>query len=408
MENEITLKEFSEICGYLLDRNKELINTGQSPIALGLEGGSGIGKTTIVETIAAQRNMTYCQLNLAQMEEVGDLTGMPIKEVWITAKDATGNTVGKWYPESMVSTLSPYVKVTGKIRTGYAKPAWLPTEENPNGTILFLDDYTRANALFMNACMELINKGKYISWELPKNTNIVLSTNPDDGQFSVTSLDNAQKTRFVNFQIKSDTKGWAEWAENTGIDGRCINFALLYGNEIFEKKNNVQIANPRSYTTFCKAIAGIKDWGDSNNLAMITTISKGCFLDDTDNSVGRMFANFIYNKLDKLVQPEDMLKQKWETVCPKILACNYNGTEYKAEIAVILATRLLNYSLWFLKQQGTKSEVVSNRILEIVEHSQAVFQEDHLFYIINQLVAKESIKTQKLLTNAKIRTKLLI
>ena len=53
------------------------------------------------------------------------------------------------------------------------------------------------------------------------NTSIILSSNPDDGQFSVTSLDNAQKTRFINFNLKLNTEEWAKWAESAEIDGRA-------------------------------------------------------------------------------------------------------------------------------------------------------------------------------------------
>ena len=59
----------------------------------------------------------------------------------------------------------------------YATPSWLPREENPNGTIIILDDYTRANSLFMQATMELICTGKYSTWSLPNNTTIVLEKN---------------------------------------------------------------------------------------------------------------------------------------------------------------------------------------------------------------------------------------
>ena len=87
----------------------------------------------------------------------------------------------------------------------------------------------------MQATMELINTASYISWKLPKNTTVVLTTNPDDGEFSVTSLDTAQKTRFVNFNLKLNVEDWASWAEFNNIDSRCINFELLYGEEIFKK-----------------------------------------------------------------------------------------------------------------------------------------------------------------------------
>ena len=46
----------------------------------------------------------------------------------------------------------------------------------------------------MQATMQLIQDGKFISWKLPENTNIVLSSNPDDGTYQVSSLDPAQRS----------------------------------------------------------------------------------------------------------------------------------------------------------------------------------------------------------------------
>lgn len=62
----------------------------------------------------------------------------------------------------------------------------------------------------MQATMELINTGRYISWSLPENTTICLSSNPDNGSYSVTSLDSAQKSRFINFTVKFDIDPWAK------------------------------------------------------------------------------------------------------------------------------------------------------------------------------------------------------
>ena len=290
----------------------------------------------------------------------------------------------------------------------YAPPAWLPTKDNPNGTILMLDDYSRANQLFMQATMELINEGKYISWSLPKNTSVVLTTNPDDGQFSVQSLDSAQKTRFVNFNLKLSVKDWASWAEFNSVDSRCINFCLLYGDEIFKKHNNVQTINPRAYTTFCKAISGIKDWNDDSSLALILNISKGCFLNDKDNVVGTLFTTFISQKLDKLVQPKDMLMQKWETVEPKIHDCVYDGERFKTEIASILAIRLLNYIMYYFSQPGVKQDIVQDRLLDFIDNPRKLFSDDLLFHVIKTAISKYPAKTTKLLLNSKIRNKIVI
>jgi MoxR-like ATPase len=219
--NEMTISEFTGVFNYLLDNNQKLQEQGLTPIAIGIEGAAGIGKTSVIQQVAEKRGMTFCKLNLSQLEEVGDMVGFPQKEVLLqwTSKDGTQKT--KWWPENLISKVPSNVTITNKTRMGYAPPSWLPQENNPNGTILALDDYTRANQLFMQATMELINEGKYISWSLPENTSVVLTTNPDDGEFSVQSLDSAQKTRFINFNLKLDVRDWATWAEFNNVDSRA-------------------------------------------------------------------------------------------------------------------------------------------------------------------------------------------
>ena len=315
----------------------------------------------------------------------------------------------RWMPESQTKNLELRLKLTGKVRMSYAPPAWLPMDENPNGTIIFLDDYTRANSMFMQATMEIINTASYISWKLPKYTSVVLSSNPDDGQFSVTSLDNAQKTRFINFNLKLNVEDWAKWAEEAEIDGRAINFELLYGDEIFKKHNNVQTVNPRSYTTFCKAISGLKDWNKPETLALILQISKGCFLNDKDNIIGNLFTTFIANKLDKLIQPKDMIELKWETLEPKMRECVYDNGNFRPDIASILTIRLMNYILYLFSIKGAiKENVVYDRILEIVNNDEMLFSEDLIFHLVKTLITKYPGRTGKLLMNATIRNKVVL
>ena len=70
--NEMSISEFTGVFNYLLDNNKELQDKGLTPIAIGVEGESGIGKTSVIQQVAEKRGMTLCKLNLAQLEEVGD------------------------------------------------------------------------------------------------------------------------------------------------------------------------------------------------------------------------------------------------------------------------------------------------------------------------------------------------
>ena len=141
--NEMTLNEFKEVFSYLLDNNKQLEDKGLRPIAVGIEGPAGIGKTSVIEEIANERNMTLVKVQLAQLEEIGDLVGFPIKEYEVAWVENGQIKDKRWIPEIQTKNLDIRLKLTGKVRMSYAPPAWLPTEENSNGVILFLDDYTR-------------------------------------------------------------------------------------------------------------------------------------------------------------------------------------------------------------------------------------------------------------------------
>ena len=95
------------------------------------------------------------------------------------------------------------------------------------GGILLLDDWNRADTRFIQAVMELIDRQSYISWTLPKDWHIILTANPDNGDYMVNSVDSAQKTRYVTANLKFDVNVWAQWAESANIDTRCINFFVI-------------------------------------------------------------------------------------------------------------------------------------------------------------------------------------
>ena len=223
--------------------------------------------------------------------------------------------------------------------------------------------------------------------------------------YQVTGLDPAMQSRMVNFPIKFNINGWSRWAERSQLDGRAINFALQYSSEIFESENKT--INPRSYTTFCNAISGLKDWSETKTLAMILNIAKGCF-DDKNNVVGNLFTMFIANKLDKLVEPEKMLMGAWDTVKERVKECVYaeNGN-YRPDIASVLSTRLLNYISYYFDQQGSKSDIVQKRLLEFIDSDIMLFSEDLIYNVVKQLATNYASKMNKVIIHPKIRKRLL-
>ena len=83
MKQELTLIEAKEIINYIIDNNVRLKEEGKKPTAVDLCGPAGIGKTSIIEQIAEERGALLVKINLSELEEVGDLCGVPITEYYI-------------------------------------------------------------------------------------------------------------------------------------------------------------------------------------------------------------------------------------------------------------------------------------------------------------------------------------
>lgn len=394
MATKISMKEAEDLLNFTIDNNRQLQDSGQTPLAISFTGDHGIGKTSLVEQVARKRGMTITKLSLHELEEVGDLIGYPVKEYKVVEKKS-----GKsgWVAADVLSRVDrEKFNVTNESRMGYAKPAWVP-QYNENGCILLLDDYARSSQMMIQATMELINTGRYVSWSLPKYTTLVLTQNPDNGEFNINSLDPAQRTRFMNYELEFNIDDWAKWAEGVELDSRAINFALQFSNELFKPQNNVTIACPRSYVTFCKAISGIKDW--KSDLKRILLVSKGCF-DDQDNAVGRIFSVFINNELDKLISPKDIFEKSWDYAGRKITEAINKDGNYRASVASMMATRIVNYIDAYFDKPGYVSAPVMERLEEMFEHKS--FPEDLLFYIIKSVVSRHRKQAVKLLQNPEI------
>lgn len=400
MKEELTLLEAKELINYIIDNNVKLKESGKKPTAVEILGEAGLGKTSIIEQIAEERGALCVKLCLSELEEVGDLCGVPITEYYICKGEGKDEEC-MWVTKDLVDY---YIKAgwgmkSAESRMSYAIPAWVPQDPEQE-CILLLDDYSRAEPRFLQATMTLIDRGEYLSWKLPKNTHIILSSNPDNGDYSVSSLDTAQKSRYISLNVGWDVKVWSKWAEENEIDNRAINFALTYP-EIFDKKGNKQEVNGRSYVTFANAISGIDDWSQSKNLGMILNIASGCF-DSDDNIVGNLFTTFIANKLDKLISPEDMLYKDWEELQKEMESQVYDGANYRPDIAATLSLRFLNYIEYQFKKGGTKSDVAVRRIIDFLDCEKTLLAEDLLFSLVKTLHKNFPTRCAKLLMNPKV------
>ena len=329
-------------------------------------------------------------------------------------KDKDGNTKRQILPgtvwlnsKQMDSMNKETFRQTGKTRMGYAKPGWVP-EYNEKGNIILADDYVRANPQLLQACMDLILEQKYVSWSLPKKTTVILTNNPDDGSNNVNSLDEAQRTRFLNFTVQWDENAWSKWAEKANVDGRCINFVMSYSKELFNAdEDGNRICNPRSFVMFADMISGVKDWDNPDSLAFISTIAKGCFKDE-GGRFSQMFTAFLRNKMHLLIQPKDMLLGGWDRIKDILEQTLYdtNG-QYRPDIATILERRFVNYvGAWLESDEETPISKVKDRILAFIENEEKggkrLFSQDLLLHMIKNITSEHKRQTSKLLYEPKI------
>lgn len=416
----ISMGEVKKMLNYTIDNNIRLQEErGKMPIAVCLEAEAGIGKTSILQQIAAERGMTCTKLSLHTLDEAGDLLGWPQQEyecqVMKRVLGDDGKPVGKILPGTVWVNAKQLeskdentrYKQTGKTRMSYAKPAWVP-EYNENGNLFILDDYGRCNQALQQAIMEFVLTQSYTSWTLPKKTSIFLTSNPDNGDYNVNTQDLAQKTRYLTYDVDFSVEAWAQWAEKDGIDGRCINFVLSYSDQLFktDREGNA-ICNPRSFVMFADMISGIDDWDKVENLDMITTIAKGCFKDDKGR-FSTMFLTFLRNKMHQLIQPKEMLTGDWDKTREKLFDTLYDKDgNYRPDISTMLERRFTNYiNAWLDSDAKTPISKVKERLVNIIECSEKygkkIFGEDSFYRMLKSITQEHKRQTGQLILEPKI------
>ena len=409
----LNIDELKGFVNHIIKNNRFLQEQGKNPVAVEVVGESGIGKTSAVLDLAKENELDFVKLNLAQIEELGDLVGFPVRQFqmfrekqvpkkiddlsYTVAQKAAASAqvadstmtkkIGQWVDELAVEEyLRKGWKMTGKNRMSYCAPEWIADKKK--GGILLLDDWNRADVRFIQAVMELVDRQQYISWSLPADWHIILTSNPDNGDYMVNSVDSAQKTRYITANLKFDANVWARWAEAQHIDTRCINFLLLHP-ELVNKETNA-----RSITAFFNSISSFEKFEDE--LGLIQMIGEG----SVGDTFASMFTTFINNKLDKLVTPKDMLThENQDYIIGELNSVLGKGDTYRADIASTLATRLANYSVVYANE-NTVTPKINERLIALC--TKDVFANDLKYLIVRTIFNGNKMKFNKMMMNPEI------
>jgi hypothetical protein len=376
----LNAKELKQFLNHIIENNRFLQEQSKTPVAIEVIGESGIGKTSAIVQLAKELDFNFVKLNLSQIEEIGDLVGFPIRQFEIQRNEESEKI---WVDENVLDEkFKQGYYTTGLNRMGYCPPEWISGKEK--GGILLLDDWNRADMRFIQAVMELIDRQQYISWSLPKDWHIILTANPDNGDYLVSSIDNAQKTRFITVQLKFDTECWAKWAEESQIDGRCINFLLLHPELVTKDVNS------RSVSMFFNSISSIKSFDDS--LPLIQMVGEG----SVGPEFSSMFTMFINNKLDKMISPQHVIEQDEKYVLNTLKSIVGKDDSYRADLASTLSTRIVNYLDLFAKENPVEKTVV-DRISKIV--NEKIFANDICYNMVRSIYNNNPSKFKTMMMN---------
>lgn len=219
---------------HVFEANARAAQYGELPTPVCIWGPHGIGKTAMVREIATSQGWAFVEVAPAQIEELGDLHGLPTRVDTGTGKARDG-------------------------RTAFLPPEWVPKAKGPG--ILLLDDLNRADERVLRALMQLLQTHRLYSWGLPEGWQIVCTANPENGSYNVTTMDDALLTRMLHFTLSFDALVWAAWAQAAKIDKRCIEFVTSYPEAAIGQRTT-----PRTLAQFFRQVAPIADFARQRDL----------------------------------------------------------------------------------------------------------------------------------------------
>lgn len=343
--DQVTYEGLDNFLQDAFESNKDSEEAGSDErFATCIWGHSGIGKTAKVKQHCKKpvvwNGKTFSgyavyDVPIAQFEEMGDLHGMPSRHMKV-AKAGNGAPEERWVAEEVAQAWLKdgwNIMPSAGVRTMYAPPDWVPCEPGPS--ILLLDDWNRASVRIIKGIMQLLQNYGMVSWKLPAGCNIVLTANPDEQDYLVTSIDNAILTRIRSVTLKHDAKEWAVWAQGAGLDPRGINYLLRYPEMMIGSERT----NPRTLAQCFRDMKRIPNLGSKEQVARFKTMASSLLDDATVSSL----IVFMERDVELIIEPEQILGGKDWPFIEAHLTKLMSGREKRVDVLGVMCDRLFTH-----------------------------------------------------------------
>ena len=159
--------------------------------AIMLRGAPGVGKSTIVRSVAEKLGIGFIDVRLAQMERV-DFAGLP----------SVNNGVTEWNV-----------------------PSFWPRDPKSKGIIL-LDEITSAPSDCQVAAYSIVLDRRIpnSNYVLPNGWLIVAAGNRSCDRAVVKTMSSALANRFIHFELEANAEDWVKWAILNEINPSVVGF----------------------------------------------------------------------------------------------------------------------------------------------------------------------------------------
>lgn len=204
-----------------------------------LLGAPGLGKSQVVKTIAAERNLKLYDLRLSRMEAT-DISGLPFLDM-------------------------------ERQKTVYFTPDFLPTEESYKaegykGAIIFLDELTQSDSSLQSVVLELVLDRSVGNYKVPDNVFIVAAGNRPEDNCGSYELIASLLSRFIVFSVESDPSDWINWALFNNIHPSVIAFIKTHPehligsfSELTNEEPHLISSSPRSWETVSTIVSEVQE-----------------------------------------------------------------------------------------------------------------------------------------------------
>jgi hypothetical protein len=146
--------------------------------------------------------------------------------------------------------------------------------------------------------------------------------------------------------------------------------------------------NARSAVMFFNSISSIKSFEDS--LPLIQMVGEG----SVGSEFSSMFTMFINNKLDKIITPQSIVESSEDYVLKTLKDIIGGDTNYRADIATTVSTRLVNYLGKYATENKVEKDLIG-RIKTLVKSE--IFTTDICFNLVKGIYNADQKKFQLML-----------